>query len=290
MVLLDNSEQPALGSVIGKTPEIQRVQQIIRVAASTSHPVLIVGEPGTGKEVIARAIHRISTDNEAAFRVRSCMTIRCVDLEREWAAGSCIQKTLFLDHIECLNLEVQGRLLQIIEKAETHHECASGTPMPRLIAATSVDLREAVSAGTFRRDLYFRLTALTLRVPPLRERLADIPLLAGHLLREFSEAPADYRLSDAALHLLIAHSWPGNVRELKACLENACEAASRRVITVADLPAEIRTRSNNDSLTILSLDKLDTEPSGKPSDADAIKKRDETSCPGFSSQLLDTPR
>lgn len=289
MALLGNSEQPALGSVIGETPEIQRVQQIIRVAASTSHPVLIVGEPGTGKEVIARAIHRMSHQSEAAFRVRSCMTIRCVDLEREWAAGSSVPKTLFLDHIECLNLEIQGRLLQIIQKAETHYERGSGPATPRLIAATSVDLREAVNAGTFRRDLYFRLTAVTLKMPPLRERLADIPLLAGYFLREFSETPADYRLSDAALHSLLAHSWPGNVRELKTCLENACEAASRRVITVADLPAEMR-RSGNDSSNILSLDELDAEPSKEPSDANGLKKRDETAYPGFSSHLLDTPR
>jgi len=269
MVLPGNSAQSTLGSVIGETPEIQKVQQIIRVAASTRHPVLIVGEPGTGKEVIARAIHLISTQSESSFRVRSCMTIRWIDLEREWVAGGYSPKTLFLDHIECLNLDVQGRLLQIVEKSETHRD--PGSRLPRLIAATSVDLREAVNAGTFRRDLYFRLTAFTLKVPPLRERLADIPLLAGYFLRDLAQVPTDYHLSDAALHSLLAYSWPGNVRELKACLENACDSASRRVISVADLPSEVRHTESSDGSNVVSLETLDANPESEASKSAAAE-------------------
>lgn len=260
MALPDNPILSTLGAVVGETPEIQRIHQIIRVAARTSHPILIAGESGTGKEVIARAIHLISTHSKASFRVRSCMTIRSVDLEREWSPGASTARTLFLDDLEYLNVEVQGRLLQIIEKAENIEDCQSKYLVPHLIAATSTDLREAVDAGSFRRDLYFRVTALTLKVPPLRERLADIPLLAGHFLCKRPDTSAKYQLSDAALHSLLAYSWPGNVRELRACLELACESATGGIISVSDLPAEIRGASSSDNASsVVSLSYLDGE-------------------------------
>lgn len=248
MALADNLILPStLGSVIGETPEIQKIQRIISMVAKTNHPVLITGESGTGKEVIARAIHLISTPTEASFRVRSCMTLRSIDVDREWTPGGSTARTLFLDDLECLSVKVQGRLLQIMEKAESFAGAEPSYRPLRLIAATSADLREAIDAGSFRRDLYFRVAALTLKVPPLRERMADIPLLAGHFLGRWSHTTVKHRLSDAALHSLLAYSWPGNVRELKACLEAACKSAPGPLISVSDLPAEIRGASSNDA-------------------------------------------
>jgi two-component system response regulator HydG len=241
-------------AVVGETPEIRKIYQIIHMAARTSHPVLIVGEPGTGKEVIARAIHSASAHRRMPFRVRNCATLRAIDLEREIVGpgeifdgrASVGRGTLFLDQIVDLSLELQGTLLRAIQGIESNSKGDEDCPQQqtRIIAASTRDLQLAVSEGVFRRDLFFRLNALSLRVPPLRERRRDIPLLASSLLNKLSQASGtQYRLNDGALQALLTYDWPGNVRELQACLERACGAAFGPIITVLDLPSEVSGQS-----------------------------------------------
>jgi len=251
---------PCLGTVVGESPDIRSIYRIIKMAGKAVHPVLIIGEPGTGKELIARAIHSASTQGTTPFRMRNCTTVRAIDLERELAGAglgfevpSIEQRgTLFLDQINELSIELQGVLLRALQRAE------SGGPdygvryqPPRLIAAGTRDIQLAVSEGNFRRDLYFRLNALTLRVPPLRERRRDIPLLATFFLDELSHAAEQhFQLSEGALRSLLAYEWPGNVRELINCLEHACRSVPGSIITLRDLPDEVSGRNIRTNLEL----------------------------------------
>ena len=256
------------GTVVGETPEIRNIYRIIHMAARTNHPVLIVGEPGTGKEVIARAIHSTSSQSRMPFRVRNCMTLRAIDLERELTVrphnidgfGDVDRGTLFLDQIIDLSLELQGTLLRALQRNESVETEGFLRSETRIIAASTRDLQLAVSKGAFRRDLYFRLNALSLRVPPLRERRRDIPLLTKHFLNESSGASGrQYRLSDSALQAILTHDWPGNVRELENCLERACCNACGPVIMFADLPIELRDASEKTDacLRVMPLSELE---------------------------------
>ncbi len=236
------------GAVVGETPEIRKIYQIIQIAARTNHPVLIVGESGTGKEVIARAIHAASFHSRMPFRARNCATLRAIDLERELAPPAHDEPvhvdrgTLFLDQIVDLSLELQGTLLHAIQQAECGCIASEDRDrhFPRIIAASTRDLQVAVSEGAFRRDLYFRLNALSLRVPPLRERRRNIPLLVRSLIDKLSHASGrQYQLSDGASQALLTYDWPGNVRELETCLERASSFAPGPVITLMDLPIEV---------------------------------------------------
>ena len=237
-----------LGAVVGETPEIRNIYRIIQIASKSTNPVLIVGEPGTGKEVIARAIHSTGTHSRMPFRVRNCMTVRAIDLERELGGsveriqgvGSDESGTLFLDQVVDLNLELQATLLRALQRVESDRPEHGGGHTPRIIAASTRDLDAAVNKGVFRRDLYFRLNALSLRVPPLRERRRDIPLLTAAFLDGLSQSAGNrFRISDGALQAILTYDWPGNVRELEKCVERACCSASSPVITLLDLPSEV---------------------------------------------------
>jgi DNA-binding NtrC family response regulator len=261
----------SLGAVVGETPEISDIFRIIQMAARTSHPVLVVGEPGTGKEVIAKAIHSNSEQRHLPFRVRECMSVRAVDLERELFSSADGSRgpqdnqcgTLFLDQIVNLNLDLQAILLRAIQRVESVASDSHIARLPRIIATSTRDLNLAVNEGTFRRDLYFRLNALGLRVPPLRERRRDIPLLTEALLRELSNAAAcRFRLSDSALQAILTYDWPGNVRELKNCLQRSCCSASGPLIKLHDLPVEVSgTRNETDfdlpSVQVVPLSELE---------------------------------
>ena len=199
------------------------------------------------------------------------MTLRAIDLERELTVrphnidgfGDVDRVTLFLDQVIDLSLELQGTLLRALqrnESGETERCLRSDT---RIIAASTRDLQVAVSKGAFRRDLYFRLNALGLRVPSLRERRRDIPLLTKHFLNE-SSGPSgrQYRLSDSALQAILTYDWPGNVRELENCLERACCNAYGPVIMFADLPIELRgasekTDAEGSCLRVVPLNELE---------------------------------
>ena len=241
-----DSRNVPLGSVIGETPEIQKIYQIIQIAARANHPVLIVGEPGTGKEVIARAIHSSSPRRHMPFEILDCSTLRSEDLEQQLHGlerGDCgitnfDRGTLFLDRIADLRLDLQGTVLRAIQQIESCGAHDGG--QARLLAASTRDLHLAVAQGEFRRDLYFRLNALSLRVPPLRERHRDIPLLASSFLKQLScAAGREYRFSDEALRAMLTYDWPGNVRELENCVERACCSAVGPVISLLDLPRSV---------------------------------------------------
>jgi two-component system response regulator HydG len=152
--------------------------------------------------------------------------------------------TVFLDEIGELPVDLQAKLLRALQEKEIRP--VGGTKsIPinvRILAATNKDLEQCVAQGTFRRDLYFRLNVLTLRIPPLRDRKQDIPLLTGHFLERLARATGVQRnISDEALKLLLAYEWPGNIRELENCLERACALTSGPTIHVSDMPTSIQT-------------------------------------------------
>lgn len=219
---------------------MQRVLDLAREVASSEATVLITGESGTGKGVLARAIHSWSTRASAPFGIVSCPSLSPELLESELFGhtkgaftgavrqnpgriAGCNKGTLFLDEIGDLPLTLQPKLLRFIQDREYEAVGDNTTRRAdvRVIAATNVNLRDAVKKGLFREDLYYRLNVIQIDMPPLRERREDIPLLAGRFLAIFAKNKPVLGFSDAAMKELQAHSWPGNVRELRNVLERA---------------------------------------------------------------------
>jgi two-component system nitrogen regulation response regulator NtrX len=236
---------PAQGEsfgIIGKSPAIQRLLADIRQVAPSQAKVLISGENGSGKDLVAEAIHRLSKRADQPFVKLNCAAIPKDLVESELfghergAFTGAMQKkagrleradqgTLFLDEIGDLSLEAQAKLLRAIETGEVDRVGATDTVKVdvRIVSATNKDLAAAIEKGEFRRDLFYRLNTLPLHVPPLRERRGDIPLIAEHYLAQFCAAegrPAK-RLTPEALEVLAEYRWPGNVRELKNLMERA---------------------------------------------------------------------
>jgi len=161
--------------------------------------------------------------------------------------------TIFLDEVGELPIDLQSKLLRAIQEKEIR-PVGSNRSVPvnvRILAATNRDLESAVQQGTFRRDLFFRLNVLTLRVPPLRERKQDIPLLAGHFLERVARTTGIHRtMSDEALRRMLDYDWPGNVRELENCLERACALSSSATLQIGDLPTTLRNLAQEDYPTL----------------------------------------
>ncbi|HYL16337.1 MAG TPA: sigma-54 dependent transcriptional regulator [Terriglobales bacterium] len=247
------------GSIIGRSPEMDKLYRIIAKAAQSSHPVLILGESGTGKEMVARSIHFSCAFRDKPFIPVDCGSLVPTLIESELFGyvkgaftGAVHSKdgllaiaeggTVFLDEVGELPVDLQAKLLRAIQEKEIHPVGSTKRVLinVRILAATNRDLEQAVAQGTFRRDLYFRLNVLSLRIPPLRERRQDIPLLADHFLERLNRGVDQPRtLSDEAMKLMLAYDWPGNVRELENCLERACAFTTGPKITVADLPSAI---------------------------------------------------
>jgi DNA-binding NtrC family response regulator len=247
------------GRIIGRAPEMGRLYRIVGKAAHSTHPVLILGESGTGKEMIARAIHYSGPLHSGPFVPVDCGSLVPTLIESELFGyvkgaftGAMRSKegllaiaqggTAFLDEVGELPVDLQTKLLRVLqEKAIRPVGSTKQVPINvRILAATNRDLEQAVSQGGFRRDLYFRLNVLSLRIPPLRERREDIPLLANKFLERLACASGrSHALSDDALNLLLAYDWPGNVRELENCIERCCALSSGPVIHAADLPSSI---------------------------------------------------
>ncbi len=246
-----------LGHVIGETLEIHKIYQIVQQAARTTHAVLIVGEAGTGKEMIARTIHSTGPLRHMRFTRLDCASLSAEALQSELQVISGTQPvefveapnaatyngTLFLDGVGDLNLSAQAFLLRAIHDREiwTSPDSAHRDPRRlRILAATERDLKLGVAEGTFRRDLYFRLNVLSLRVPPLRERRRDILLLITSFLYQYSQSTGCKRnIGEEALHAMLTYDWPGNVRELKSCVEHACRSATEPSIQLLDLPSVV---------------------------------------------------
>jgi len=242
--------------LIGRTAPMLDVYKQIALAAGAAAPVLVVGESGTGKELVARAIHAHGPRASRAFVAVNCGALAETLLESELfghtrgsftgavadAKGLFEQAhggTIFLDEIGETSPALQVKLLRAIEENEVR---PVGAPRPvatdaRVVAATNVELERAVAEGRFRQDLYYRLSVVVIRVPPLRDRRADIPLLIETFLkRACARAGRDRHLSAAALDTLVDHAWPGNVRELENTIERLVLFSPATTIDVPDLP------------------------------------------------------
>ena len=245
-------------ALVGHSLAMEKLYRIIAKAAHSTHPVLIVGESGTGKELVARSIHDTGDHGDKPFVAVDCGSLVPALIESELfgyvkgafsgarAKGLLAAAdggTVFLDEIGELPIELQAKLLRAIQEKEIR-PVGGSRPIPinvRILAASNRDLEAAVQHGAFRRDLYFRLNVLTLRVPPLRERKEDIPLLVGHILERINGAHESHKsIGDDALRLLLHYDWPGNVRELENCLERICATCSLPTIHIADLPMPLR--------------------------------------------------
>ena len=247
----------AFANVIGNSSKMQEVYRMIDRVIQSDINVLIRGETGTGKELVARAIHYNSRKGDRPFVEVNCSAIPETLLEEElfgYEKGAFTdakrQKiglleladdgTLFLDEIGCMNLNIQAKLLRAIE--EKRFKRLGGTKdievSARIIAATNKDLEAAIKDGSFREDLYYRLNVVSIELPPLRERGDDILLLAKHFIerynRQYNRRVKGF--SPQAEELLLAYSWPGNVRELKNMIERAILLSDRNIITPDDIP------------------------------------------------------
>jgi DNA-binding NtrC family response regulator len=247
------------GSLIGRAPEMDKLYRIIAKAAHSANPVLILGESGTGKEMVARAIHYSGAYRDKPFIPVDCGALVPTLIESELFGyvkgaftGAMQSKagllaiaeggTIFLDEVGELPVDLQAKMLRALQEKEIRPVGSTKTtPISiRILAATNRDLEHAVAHGAFRRDLYFRLNVLSLRIPPLRERRQDIPLLTGHILERLSQSSGRAReISDDAMRAMLAYDWPGNVRELENCLERCCAITSGSMIHAVDLPSSI---------------------------------------------------
>jgi DNA-binding NtrC family response regulator len=249
-----------LQDIVGKTPVMLEVYKLVaRVAASTA-TVFVHGESGTGKELVARAIHTHSPRAGGAFVPVNCTALTESLLESELFGhakgaftGAIASKrglfemanggTLFLDEIGDMGPKMQAQLLRTLQDGEVR-PVGGAEPIRvdvRLVCATNKDLEEEVKEGRFREDLYFRINVVTIRLPPLRERREDIPVLVGHFLHKLAlrERREPAAMSPEALRLLSGYAFPGNVRELENAIERAVAVAKGNVILPSDLPPEV---------------------------------------------------
>ena len=247
-------------NIIGRSPEMEKMFRIISKVAHSTHPVLILGESGTGKELVARSIHFSGPNRDKPFIPVDCGSLVPTLIESELFGyvkgaftGAVRSKdgllavadggTVLLDEIGELPIDLQSKLLRALQEKEIR-PVGSTKRVPinvRVLAATNRDLETAVQQGTFRKDLFFRLNVVNLRIPPLRERKQDIPLLVGHFLERMNRSTGIERtISDEALRLMVNYDWPGNVRELESALERATTLTSGPHIHVGDLPSQVQ--------------------------------------------------
>jgi two-component system response regulator HydG len=249
-----------LGAMIGRSAEMEKVYRILSKVAQSSHPVLILGESGTGKELVARTIHAFGPNASKPFLPVDCGSLVPTLIESElfgYVKGaftganrskdgllvSAEGGTVFLDEIGELSLDLQAKLLRALQEREVRPVGATHRiPIKaRIVAATNRDLAAMVERGAFRKDLYYRLNVVTLRLPALRDRREDIPLLAAHFLDRISrDHGAKFMLSDEALRTMMRYDWPGNVRELEHAVERACALSSGPVLHIGDLPTQLQ--------------------------------------------------
>jgi DNA-binding NtrC family response regulator len=251
--------------IIGKSPAIKRLFQLLETVAATNSTILVTGETGTGKEVVARAIHHNSPRRAHRFVAMNCSAIPESLLEAELfghvrgaftgAVGNrqgrleqAHKGTLFLDEVGTMSVALQMKLLRVLQEREFERVGDSHTVKVdvRVIAATNSDLARMVADGQFREDLYYRLNVIPVQLPPLRERKEDIPLLVQHFLDKYRaeaaphDSAAPITVAQDAMRRLMSYPWPGNVRQLENAVERAIAiSAGRGPIDVTDLPPEI---------------------------------------------------
>jgi DNA-binding NtrC family response regulator len=256
-----------LGTLIGASARMQKVYEMILKVATKRHPVLVLGESGTGKELVARAIHAYGPWCDLPFVPVDCGALSSTLIESELfghvrgaftgasqnrsgllVAGG--KGTVFLDEIAELPVELQSKLLRAIQEREVR-PVGSNQRMPleaRIIAGTNQHLEGAITRGTFRKDLFFRLNVVSIKLPPLRDRKNDIPLLVHHFIDRYSGTSGGMKdISYDAMSRLMSYEWPGNVRELENCIQRALALGSGPEIQVRDLPSSLLYSIQNES-------------------------------------------
>ena len=246
-------------NIITKSPKMQQVIEVIKIVAKSNATVLIIGDSGTGKELVARAIHSQSHRRSRPFVAISCTALAESLLESELFGhekgaftGAYTQKkgkfeaanrgSLFLDEIGEMSANIQVHLLRVLEEKEFTR--VGGNELikvdVRIISATNKDMKKAIASGEFREDLYYRLNVVSIELPPLRERREDIPLLAQHFLKKFviENQKEITGFSPEATDFLLKYEWPGNVRELENTIERAVILAQNPSIKMADMSQE----------------------------------------------------
>lgn len=252
--------QEDTNGLVGKSPEMEKLYRILSKVAFSTHPVLILGESGTGKELVARAIHFNGPNAQKPFLPVDCGSLvptlieselfghvkgafTGADRAKDGLLSSAEGGTVFLDEIGELPLDLQAKLLRALQEKEVRPVGATQAKpfSARVLAATNRDLAGMVEQGKFRKDLFFRLNVVNLRIPPLRERRGDIPLLAMHFLERMERQTGIERtLSDDSLRLMADYDWPGNVRELENAIERACALSSGPVLHLGDMPTQLQ--------------------------------------------------
>ena len=260
--------RPGFGGLIGVSAKMQRLYKMIEKVSQHNYPVLILGESGTGKELVARSIHFMGVRQKKPFVPVDCSGLVPTLIESElfgYVKGAFTGAqhgrtglletgnggTVFLDEIGDLPVDLQAKLLRALQEREVRPVGATDRVRIdiRIIAATNRDLESAIRTGGFRQDLYFRLNVVQLKLPPLRERKSDIPLLVSSFLEKFSDPQRPIRtISEDAMRRLMAYDWPGNVRELENAVERAVALGSGPILHMGDLPSNLQQGGSDRSL------------------------------------------
>ena len=272
--------RPGFGGLIGVSPKMQRVCRLIEKVSQHNYPVLILGESGTGKELVARSIHFSGKRKNEPFVPVDCSSLVPTLIESElfgYVKGaftgamhsktglmqSAGDGTLFLDEIGDLPFDLQAKLLRALQEREVKPVGSNDriSIATRIIAATNRDLDVAVREGRFRQDLFFRLNVVQIKMPPVRERKSDIPILVSSFLEKFGDSDGKVQtISEDAMARLIGYDWPGNVRELENAVERAVALGSGSMLHVGDLPSNLQS-GNRDRMPqtdeLLPLDELE---------------------------------
>jgi two-component system response regulator HydG len=260
--------RPGFGGLIGVSPKMQRVYKLIEKVSQHNYPVLILGESGTGKELVARSIHFSGPRRKKPFVPVDCSALVPTLIEselfgyvkgaftgavqtRQGLLEAAADGTLFLDEIADMPADLQSKLLRALQEREIKPvgSVERISIHVRVMAATNRDLESAIRSGAFRQDLYFRLNVVSIKLPPLRERKSDIPLLVNFFLEKFSEPERPARsISEDAMRRLMAYDWPGNVRELENAIARGVALGSGPILHVGDLPSNLQYGSPAGSL------------------------------------------
>ena len=268
------------GGIVGYSPKMQNVYRLIEKVSKHDYPVLILGESGTGKELVAESIHYLGSRRNEPFVPVDCSALTPTLIESELfgyvkgAFTGAVQNkrgllesaaggSLFLDEIGDFPIDLQAKLLRALQEHDIKPVGSTERVRisARVISATNRDLEVAVRNGAFRQDLYFRLNVVQIKLPPLRERKSDIPLLVNAFLEKFGQRDGRVRtISSDAMARLIAYDWPGNVRELENAIERAVALSSGPILQIADLPSNLQYGSVDrfpDKDEVLPLDELE---------------------------------
>lgn len=264
-------QKTAFNNIIGKSPEMVKLYDTIRKIADSKASVLITGESGVGKELIANAIHQLSSRKDNAFIKVHCAALTESLLESElfghekgaFTGAVGLKRgrfelahngTIFLDEIGEINQNVQIKILRILQEKQFERVGGEETLNVdvRVITATNRDLQKEIAEGRFREDLFYRLNVVNLHIPPLRERKEDLPLLITSFLNEFNKENNKkiINIDNLAKNVLYSYDWPGNIRQLRNCIESAVLMCTGDTITINDLPPTIHTKNDSNVIKV----------------------------------------